>query len=69
MKFSEIVKKIRGVAGLTQVAFAAKLGVCTILISHYETGYKKYPKISVAKKLIKIAKGHNYNVTMDDIYL
>lgn len=69
MKFSEIVKNIRTRSELTQIEFAKKLGVCGILISHYETGHKKRPHLDVAKKLVKLAKEMDYIVTMDDIYL
>lgn len=46
--FPDLIKKIREEAGLTQPAFAKKIGVSPILISMVETG-----QTPVSKKLIE----------------
>ncbi|MDP3779382.1 MAG: helix-turn-helix transcriptional regulator [bacterium] len=51
--FPELIKKIRGEAGLTQVEFAKALGVSAVLIAMVETGQKDVSK----NLLIKIAEG------------
>ncbi len=50
--FPELIKKIRGEAGLTQAEFAKALGVSTVLITMVETNQKEVSK----KLLIKIAE-------------
>ena len=50
--FSELIKKIRNEAGLTQAQFAKAMGVSTVLIAMIESGQKE-----VSKKLIlRLAK-------------
>jgi len=47
--FSELLKRIRGEAGLTQEELAGILDVSTILISMIETGHKEASKGFVLK--------------------
>jgi len=68
MKFCDTVKKIRDKSGLTQGGFALELNVCKLLISQYETGYRKRPAIDIAKRLITMAKELHIPLTMDEIY-
>jgi len=50
--FSELIRKIREEAGLTQAEFARVLGVSTVLIAMVETGQKEVSK----SLLIKLAE-------------
>ena len=50
--FSDLIRKIRDEAGLTQAEFAKALGVSAVLIAMVETGQKEVSK----NLLIKIAE-------------
>ena len=53
--FSELIKKIRKEAGLTQAQFANAMGVSTVLIAMIESGQKEVSK----KFVIKLAEEMN----------
>lgn len=59
---------IRQRLNMSRRGFADALGVSVGAISNYENGCR-YPKISIANRMLKLARQHGYRFNLDDIYL
>jgi len=68
MKFNEIVKELREKGSLTQEEFAQELHVSKMAVWSYENSRLLTPSLAVAKRLVKMAKMMNEELTLDDIY-
>ncbi|WLE58369.1 helix-turn-helix transcriptional regulator [Burkholderia plantarii] len=58
---------IRKRLGVQQKDLADSLGISQSGISYYESG-RGDPSVTVARKLIEIAKGKGISLTLDEIY-
>ncbi len=62
-----IIKQTRKKIGLTQSEFAKQCGIGRATIGHYEIGAIS-PSITMAYKIIDLAKKYKIKLTLEDIY-
>ncbi|PZA14927.1 XRE family transcriptional regulator [Azoarcus communis] len=67
MRFMNTIISIRKRLGLSQVEFAAALGVTQGTVSNMEIG-RYVIRPNLAQKVIEVAASHGLSVTYDDIY-
>lgn len=67
MSCSEVIKKIRFKACLTQEELAKKIGISTALITRYENGTRQHPQMKTFRLIKAYAETLDIHITYEDI--
>lgn len=65
MSAASAIKKIRTRLCMQQNEFAQELGITPTSIMYYEMG-KRTPRFPLIRKMLKLAKDNNIDVTVED---